>query len=114
MAELLKVAKADEHSPGPARWVEVHAKRLALFNNDGNFYALEDTCADISRPSSEGAVAGDPVTMPVAWRNVQHPNRRDARPSRAPRHRPLPRSADGGRYRGVGLAMTVTCDHAEG
>jgi nitrite reductase/ring-hydroxylating ferredoxin subunit len=58
MAELLKVAKADEHSPAPARWVEVHAKRLALFNNDGNFYALEDTCAHKGGPLSGGAVAG--------------------------------------------------------
>jgi 3-phenylpropionate/trans-cinnamate dioxygenase ferredoxin component len=64
MAELLKVAKADELSPGPARWVEVHAKRLALFKNDGNFYALEDTCAHKGGPLSEGAVAGDQVTRP--------------------------------------------------
>ena len=44
MAESLKVAKADELSPGQARRVKVHGKRLALFNIDGNFYALEDTC----------------------------------------------------------------------
>lgn len=44
MAEFLKVAKADELSPGQARRVEVHGKRLALFNIDGNFYALEYTC----------------------------------------------------------------------
>ena len=114
MAELLKVAKADEHSPGPARWVEVHAKRLALFNNDGNFYALEDTCADKSRPSSEGTVAGDPVTMPVARREVQHPNQRGARPCRAPKHRPLQRSADADRYGDSGLAKAIECDPAGG
>jgi nitrite reductase/ring-hydroxylating ferredoxin subunit len=114
MAELLTVAKADELSPGPTRWVEVHAKRLALFNNDGNFNALEDTCADEGGPSSEGAYAGDHVTClwHVAKFNIR--TGRGARPSGAPKHRPLQRSADGGRYRGVGLAMTDACDHAEG
>jgi hypothetical protein len=32
MAESLKVAKADQLSPGQARRVKVHGKRLALFN----------------------------------------------------------------------------------
>jgi hypothetical protein len=58
MAESLKVAKADELSPGQARRVKVHGKRLALFNIDGNFYALEDTCAHKGGPLSEGAIAG--------------------------------------------------------
>jgi hypothetical protein len=58
MAESLKVAKADELSPGQARRVKVHGKRLALFNIDGNFYALEDTCAHKGGPLSGGAVAG--------------------------------------------------------
>jgi nitrite reductase/ring-hydroxylating ferredoxin subunit len=58
MAESLKVAKADELSPGQARRVKVHGKRLALFNIDGNFYAFEDTCAHKGGPLSEGAIAG--------------------------------------------------------
>jgi nitrite reductase/ring-hydroxylating ferredoxin subunit len=58
MAESLKVAKADQLSPGQARRVKVHGKRLALFNIDGNFYALEDTCAHKGGPWSGGAVAG--------------------------------------------------------
>jgi nitrite reductase/ring-hydroxylating ferredoxin subunit len=60
----LKVAQEDELSPGQARRVKVHGKRLALFNIDGNFYALEDTCAHQGGPLSEGAVAGDQVTRP--------------------------------------------------
>jgi hypothetical protein len=38
MAEFLKVAKADKLSPGQVRRVQVHGKRLALFNIDGHFY----------------------------------------------------------------------------
>lgn len=58
MAESLKVAKADELWPGQARRVKVHGKRLALFNIDGNFYALEDTCTHKGGPLSKGAIAG--------------------------------------------------------
>jgi nitrite reductase/ring-hydroxylating ferredoxin subunit len=57
MADFLKVAKADTLSPGQARRVEVHGKRLVLFNIDGN-YALEDTCTPKGGPLSEGTVAG--------------------------------------------------------
>jgi hypothetical protein len=62
MAEFLKVAKADELSPGQARRVKVLGKR----------------------------------------------------PSRAPKHRPLQRSADGDRYPDSGLAKAIECDQAEG
>jgi 3-phenylpropionate/trans-cinnamate dioxygenase ferredoxin subunit len=64
MAEFLKVAEADELSPTQARRVEVHGRRLALFNIDGNFYALEDICTHKGGPLYEGTVAGDPVTRP--------------------------------------------------
>lgn len=64
MAEFLKVAKTDEIAPGQARLVEVHGERFALFNIDGNFYALDDTCTHSGGPLSEGAIAGEQVTCP--------------------------------------------------
>jgi len=64
MGEFLKVAKTDEIAPGQARRVEVHGKRLALFNIEGNFYAIDDTCTHKGGPLSEGAVAGEQVTCP--------------------------------------------------
>jgi 3-phenylpropionate/trans-cinnamate dioxygenase ferredoxin component len=99
VADFLKVAKADELSPGQARRVRVRGKRLALFNIDGNFYGLEDTCTHKDGPLSVRTIAGD---LRVARREVQHPNRRGARAFRAPRHRPLQRSATGDRYRDSG------------
>jgi nitrite reductase/ring-hydroxylating ferredoxin subunit len=62
MAEFLKVAKTDEIAPGQARLVEVHGKRFALFNIDGNFYALDDTCTHRGGPLSEGTITGERVT----------------------------------------------------
>ena len=111
MAEFLKIAKADELSPGQARRVKVRGKRLALFNIDGNFYALEDTCTHKGGPLSVRTIADD---MPVARREVQHPNQRGARPCRAPKHRPLQRSADADRYEDSGLAKAIECDPAGG
>lgn len=64
MAEFLKVAKTEEIAPGQARRVEVHGKRIALFNVDGNVYALDDTCTHRGGPLSEGAIAGEQVTCP--------------------------------------------------
>lgn len=64
MAEFLKVAKTEEIAPGQARRVEVHGKRIALFNVDGNLYALDDTCTHRGGPLSEGVIAGELVTCP--------------------------------------------------
>ena len=109
MAEFLKIAKANELSPGQARRVKVRSKRLV--NIDGNFYAVEDTCIHKGEPLSVRTIAGD---MPVARREVQHPNRLGTRASRAPKHRPLHRSANVDRYRDSGVAKAVECDQAAG
>jgi nitrite reductase/ring-hydroxylating ferredoxin subunit len=64
MTELVKVAKTNELAPGQARPVEVHGKRLALFNIEGNFHAIDDTCTHKGGPLSEGEIAGEQVTCP--------------------------------------------------
>ena len=64
MAAFVKVAKTAEIASGQARRVEVNGKGFALFNIDGNFYALDDTCTHKGGPLSEGAIAGDEVTCP--------------------------------------------------
>jgi nitrite reductase/ring-hydroxylating ferredoxin subunit len=64
MAAFVKVAKTDEIAFGQAVGVEVNGKGLALFNIDGNFYALDDTCTHKGGPLSEGAIAGEEVTCP--------------------------------------------------
>ena len=44
MAEFFRVADAGELAPGQAKCVEVAGKKIALFNLDGSFYAIDDTC----------------------------------------------------------------------
>ncbi len=64
MAEFVKVAKASEIAPGEARAVEAGGKRIALFNVDGTFYAIDDTCTHKGGPLSEGMVVDTEVTCP--------------------------------------------------
>lgn len=64
MAEFVKVAKIAEIEPGGARLVEVNGKQIALFNVDGQFFAIDNTCSHKGGPLTEGEVSGHVVTCP--------------------------------------------------
>ena len=44
--------------------VEAGGQKVALFNVDGNYYAVADTCTHRGGPLSEGAASGTRVTCP--------------------------------------------------
>ena len=64
MAEFVKVAQSDEIAPGQGKLVEIEGKRIALFNVEGSFYAIDDTCTHRGGPLSEGVLNGQEVTCP--------------------------------------------------
>lgn len=64
MAEFAKVAKTAEIEPGGARLVEVNGKPIALFNVEGHFFAIDNTCSHKGGPLAEGEVSGHVVTCP--------------------------------------------------
>ena len=64
MAAFIKVATTSELAPGQAKRVEVQGKRIALFNQNGAYYAIDDTCPHRGGPLSEGQVEGSAVTCP--------------------------------------------------
>ncbi len=64
MAEWLKVAKTGEIAPGDAKAMDVGERRIALFNIDGAYHAIDDTCTHRGGPLSEGMVVGTEVTCP--------------------------------------------------
>ena len=73
MAQFVKVAKESELPDtegtfevveGKGTLVEVKGNRIALFNLDGDVYAIDDTCTADGGPLSEGAVQGDQVVCP--------------------------------------------------
>ena len=64
MGELVKVASLDELQPGTGIVAEVGDKTLAVFNLDGNCYAIDNTCVHRGGPLGEGDLEGDVVTCP--------------------------------------------------
>src|SRR5215472_15556018 len=64
MAEFVKVARVDQIAPGAAKAVEAGGRKIALFNIDGTFYAIDDTCTHRGGPLSEGMLIGEEVTCP--------------------------------------------------
>lgn len=63
--DWVKVATVDSLQPGQMRKVRYHDTPVALFNYDGDFYALDDTCSHAEASLSEGEYEDDEVTCPL-------------------------------------------------
>ena len=70
MTEFVTVAQTKDLEPGQRKIVEVNGRAIALFNIDGNFYALDNTCLHMGGPVGEGYVEGNVVTCP--WHGWQY------------------------------------------
>ena len=69
MGKLAKVAEKDDLNPGECKVIEVEWKTLGLFNVDGTFYVLDNTCLHRGGPLGEGELDGPIVTCPWhGWR----------------------------------------------
>ena len=49
MGVFRKVAETKDLEPGTARLVEIEGKEIALFNVDGEFHAIDNTCTHVWR-----------------------------------------------------------------
>jgi 3-phenylpropionate/trans-cinnamate dioxygenase ferredoxin component len=69
MFEFVTVAKVSEIPPGTGRTVDVQGVWIALFNVNGTFYAVDNTCPHSGGPLGEGCLDGDVVECPWhGWR----------------------------------------------
>lgn len=57
MSEFIKVATIGEVPVGQSKLVEVDYVRVALFNIEGEIYAIEDVCTHDGGPLVEGEVS---------------------------------------------------------
>ena len=64
MAGFVKAAKTQDVALGSGKRVEVSGKKIAIFNVDGKYYAIDDTCTHRGGPLSEGGLDGKEVTCP--------------------------------------------------
>jgi len=67
-AEFVAVVAATELPPGKAMEVLVNGKPVALFNLDGEFHAISNTCVHRGGPLGKGGLDGKLVLCPWhAW-----------------------------------------------
>jgi 3-phenylpropionate/trans-cinnamate dioxygenase ferredoxin subunit len=65
MSELVRVASIDEIPPNSSKLVEIDNIRIALFNLNGEYYAIEDVCTHDGGPLVEGEIVnGHEVRCP--------------------------------------------------
>jgi nitrite reductase/ring-hydroxylating ferredoxin subunit len=58
------VAMVVDVPPGQARQITLGDRTIALFNVDGTFYAIDDSCTHVGGPLSEGTVSNLEVECP--------------------------------------------------
>ena len=69
MPNFVKVASASDLKPGENKVVNVNGSEVALFNVEGEFFAINNTCLHRGGPLGEGFLEGDVVTCPWhGWR----------------------------------------------
>jgi 3-phenylpropionate/trans-cinnamate dioxygenase ferredoxin component len=69
MGEFVRVTGTGDVKPGHGIVAEVSGKTLAVFNVDGMFHAIDNTCVHRGGPLGEGDMEGSVVTCP--WHGWQ-------------------------------------------
>jgi len=69
MSDWLHLARPDECPPGAALERVVGDRIVALYNVDGEFYAIDGVCPHQGGPLARGLLAGGVVTCP--WHGWQ-------------------------------------------
>lgn len=64
MPEFQKVTTVDQLSPGEKLLVEIDGRAVALFNVEGEFYAIDDVCTHDGGPLAEGEFDGEEIACP--------------------------------------------------
>ena len=64
MGELIRIAGTADVKPGAGMVAEVNGKAIAVFNVDGAFYAIDNTCVHRGGPLGVGDVVGAVVACP--------------------------------------------------
>jgi 3-phenylpropionate/trans-cinnamate dioxygenase ferredoxin subunit len=65
MNDWVDVAPAGDFPPNSCRTLLLHNTAVAVFNVDGDYYAIEDCCSHEAEPLSNGTVEGLEITCPL-------------------------------------------------
>jgi 3-phenylpropionate/trans-cinnamate dioxygenase ferredoxin component len=64
LAQFIKAARRGDIPEGSGKVIEAGGRTLALFNSNGRFYAIDNTCKHQGGPLGEGEVYGTRVICP--------------------------------------------------
>jgi 3-phenylpropionate/trans-cinnamate dioxygenase ferredoxin subunit len=64
MSDWITVAPAGDIAPGTCRVVDADGTRIAVYNLDGEFHAIEDVCTHDGGDLASGTVEGGEVICP--------------------------------------------------
>ena len=64
MGEFVRVAGTDDVKPGHGLVAEVNGKALAVFNVEGQFHVIDNTCLHRGGPLGDGGLEGCIVVCP--------------------------------------------------
>jgi len=64
MADWTDVAATDELAPGDYRVVDIDDALIAVFNIDGEYYAIEDVCTHDYETLTGGCIEGEEIVCP--------------------------------------------------
>jgi len=67
MGEFVKVARLSQIPDRSALVVVVRGTRIALFNLDGEIFAIADTCTHAEASLSEGSISGEEIVCPLHY-----------------------------------------------
>ena len=67
MSDWMSVDAASAIEPGSHRIVETDDVRIAVFNIDGNFFAIEDLCSHDYATLADGDLNGDEIICPLHY-----------------------------------------------
>ena len=65
MSEFISVADIASLPPGKGRTVEVRGRRYAVWNVEGTFHAIDDTCPHRGAPLGAGVLENGKVYCPL-------------------------------------------------
>jgi len=64
MPQFWKVANCREIPPGGKKLVDLDGRAIALFNVDGQYFAIDDICTHDGGPLAEGELEGTSIRCP--------------------------------------------------
>ncbi len=119
MTDWIDVAATEEIPPGQGKLVETDDAEIAVFNVDGNYYAIEDTCTHDEAPmlncglEADEILDGDQVICPrhgarFCLKTGAHPARLRTGSHLPGPHRQRPHP---GPRRPLGLGILSACGH---